>query len=347
MNPMEITFEDSSWKRLLTTLEAGCALSAARFLTVTEELSEDELEDALLDREEKQILLNVSDLPKPMLTGEAALRLRLEEQLVQEGKLPAGLDGNDPLRLYLEELAATPAFGDVNLLAEEAACGNSKAQEQLANLSLSRVVELSIKNAGRGVLLLDLIQEGSLGLWQGILALQPGDAFEPLRDRHIQAAMARLIVLQARQSGVGQKLRRALEDYRSVDERLLGDLGRNPTLEEIAEELHLSAEETAVIRKILEDARTVSRAHEDKTPDPEDQEEEKHVEDTAYFQMRQRIMELLSALSEEDQKLLTMRFGLEGGLPMSPEDTGRKLGMTSAEVIQREAAALALLRQEN
>ena len=80
---------------------------------------------------------------------------------------------------------------------------------------------------------------------------------------------------------------------------------------------------------------------EEKEPEPED---EQAVEDTAYFQMRQRITELLSTLPEEDAKLLTLRFGLEGGLPMTPEDAGRKLGMTPEEVIAREAAALAQLR---
>ena len=70
------------------------------------------------------------------------------------------------------------------------------------------------------------------------------------------------------------------------------------------------------------------------------------MEDTAYFQMRVRITELLSTLSQEDAKLLTLRFGLEGGLPLSPEETGRKLGLTAQEVVQREANALAKLRNE-
>ena len=70
------------------------------------------------------------------------------------------------------------------------------------------------------------------------------------------------------------------------------------------------------------------------------------MEDTAYFQMRQRIMELLSTLSAEDAKLLTLRFGLEGGLPLSPEEVGKKLGLTSQEVVEREANALAMLRRQ-
>ena len=75
-------------------------------------------------------------------------------------------------------------------------------------------------------------------------------------------------------------------------------------------------------------------------------EEEQAVEDTAYFQMRQRISELLSVLPEEDAKLLTLRFGLEKGLPMSPEDTGKALGLTVDQVLRREAKALAMLREE-
>ena len=82
---------------------------------------------------------------------------------------------------------------------------------------------------------------------------------------------------------------------------------------------------------------------EPKEPEPED---DQAVEDTAYFQMRQRIMELLSVLTPEDAKLLTLRFGLEGGLPMSPEETGKKLGLTSQEVVQREAQALMKLRNQ-
>ena len=140
-------------------------------------------------------------------------------------------------------------------------------------------------------------------------------------------------------------MRTALEDYRAVDERLLGELGRNPTLEEIALELHMRVEEADAVRKMLDDARILAQL---KRP-PVDEEEEKEaqeqsVEDTAMFQMRQRILDLLSGLPDQDQKLLTLRFGLEGGKPMTPEETGRQLGLTSEEVVAREATALAKLR---
>ena len=192
-------------------------------------------------------------------------------------------------------------------------------------------------------MLLDLIQEGSLGLWQAIMEFEGGD-FEAASEWRIRQAMAKLITLQARDSGVGQKMRQALEDYKAVDERLLAELGRNATIEEIAEEMHMSADETALVKNMLESARLMNRAKAENEPEEESFEDEQHVEDTALFQMRQRIADLLADLPQTDAKLLTLRFGLEGGLPLGPEETGRKLGMTPEEVVTREAAALAKLR---
>ena len=96
-----------------------------------------------------------------------------------------------------------------------------------------------------------MIQEGSLGLWQAIQSFSGGE-FAPYRDQRIHLAKA--VLTQARESGIGQKLRSALEDYRSVDEQLLGDLGRNPTLDEIAEAMHITPESAATIRKMVENA---------------------------------------------------------------------------------------------
>ena len=344
MNDMDFTFEATPWELTLDTLVPGGSLSAARFLTLMEGEDQEFVEDALLDLQEKRVCLDVSDLPKPAGTGEAAVRLRREEQLTADHKLRESLEENDPLRLYLEELAAIPAAGDVRLLAEECADGKEAAREKLLNLSLSRVVELAQEYVGRGVLLLDLIQEGSMGAWQGILCYECGN-FEEHRDWWIRQALAKVITMQARSGGVGQKMRQALEDYRAVDERLLGDLGRNPTLEEMAEELHMSVEETAVVAKMLENVRTMDKVKAAEQPkEEEDPEDQQAVEDTAYFQMRQRIAELLADLADEDAKLLTLRFGLEGGKPLSPEETGKKLGLTPEEVVAREAKALAQLR---
>ena len=341
MNDLEFTFEEHPLNPVLES--CGKVLSAARFLTLMEGETEESLEDGLFELDNRGIMLDISDLPKASGTGEAAVRLRREEQLVKRENFWMELDDNDPLRLYLEELAAIPAFGDEEILAARCADGDENAREMLLNLSLSCVVERAKELTGYGVLLLDLIQEGSLGLWQAITGYE-GGSFAESRDWWIRSAMAKLITLQARDNGVGQKMRQALEDYKAVDERLLGELGRNATIDEIAQELHMSTEETALVKNMLDSARMLNRAKTENEPEEESPEDEQHVEDTALFQMRQRISELLSVLSEDDAKLLTLRFGLEGGLPLSPEETGRKLGLTPEEVVAREAAALAQLR---
>ena len=95
---------------------------------------------------------------------------------------------------------------------------------------------------------------------------------------------------------------------------------------------------------MLEDARLLARAKKPEEPEEEKEAEEQAVEDTALFQMRQRILDLVAVLDKNDQKLLTLRSGLEGGKPLTPEETGRQLGLTAQEFVAKEAAALAKLR---
>ena len=338
MNDLEYSFEPDPWDVFRMSLTLGDTVSASQILTLLEGEEAQALEDALGELETACVQLDVSDLPKTNGTGDTALRLKQEAQLVQEGLSPEVLEPNDPLRLYLEEVAAVPVCGDEQILAQ-----TGGSPEQLTNLGLSRVIQLAQEYVGYGVLLMDLIQEGSLGLWQAIGCYRDGD-YAAHRDRWIRFYLARAVILQAHSSGIGQKMRRAMEDYRQVDERLLGELGRNPTLEEIANELHMNVEEARTVRKMMDNARML-----DKAIRPEEEEEEKDaeqaVEDTALFQMRQRIGDLLSGLEETDAKLLNLRFGLEGGKPASPEETGRLLGMTAQEVVAREAAALTKLRK--
>ena len=345
MNELSFTFEPSPWEEYIDSLKPGQAASAATLLTLSEGEDSQTLEDILQELEEAGIPLDLSDLPASGASGEAALRLRQEAQLAVAGLTPGGLEEGDPLRLYLEEVAMTPACGDEQLLAERSAAGDENARVALTNLSLSRVIAIAAEHTGRGVLLLDLIQEGSLGLWQSIVCWQGGD-FAAHSDRWIRFYMAKAILLQAQSSGLGQKMRTAMEDYRAVEERLLAELGRNPTLEEIAEQLHMTPDAAAVVRKNLDNARLLAQAK--KAPEPEEEEiaETQAVEDTAYFQTRQRVNEMLSGLTEQEAKVITLRFGLEGGLPLSPEDTGRKLGLTPGEVAAVETAAMTKMRRQ-
>lgn len=344
------SFEETPWERFTQYLQPGQQLSAVNFLTLLEGQDEDLVDDAFLTLEQLGVKLDISDLPKDYSAAGQAARLRLEEKMENPESALEQLEENDPLRLYLEELAHTPVSADPSALARLLAdldpdCEQAQSlRSQLVELSLSRVVQLALEFTGHGVLLLDLIQEGSLGLYSGIFAVGQAD-FETVRDWHIRQAMAKAVVLQAREAGVGAKVRQAMEDYRSVDERLLTELGRNPTPEEIAQGMNVSAEEAARIGQMLENTRAMYRT---KKPEPEalPQEDDQAVEDTAYFQMRQRISELLRTLSEADARLLTLRYGLEGGLPMSAEQVAREMGIGQQEVTDREAAALAKLRAQ-
>ncbi len=345
MNKNEITFELTPWESFLEDLYDS-SISAAQLLTLLEGEDDDTLEDAFLDLEEASVAIDLSDLPRTGATGEAARRLREEEQLSLRGDLVSGLEENDPLRLYLEELAAIPVQGDLQLLSDQLAKdrGDEGLRNRIVNLCLSRVVELAREYTGYGVLLLDLIQEGSLGLWQGTAGFVGGN-FEDCRDWWIRQYMARAILRQARASGLGQKMRQAVEDYRMVDERLLSELGRNPTLEEIAESMHMTVSETEAVRKFLENARLVGKAHETKEPEEETTEDTQAVEDTAYYQTRERVDSLMSGISELESKVVTMRYGLDGKAPQTAAEVGRKLGLTVTEVVELETAALTKMRQ--
>lgn len=342
MIDLDFSFEELPWEQYLNEKKPGEAVSAGELLTLLEGEEEQTVEEALNAVEEKGLVLEVSDLPRTLGFGETALRLGWEKELASGPLRPELLEEGDPLKLFLEEVAQIPACGDEQMLAQDAVLGDAGAGERLVNLGLSRVIEIAREYVGFGVLLLDLIQEGSLGLWQSV-GKKFGEDYRVFRDRMIHSHMAKAVFLQARANGVGQKLRSAMEDFRQVDERLLGELGRNPTLEEIAQELHMKIEEAACVQKMLSDAQSLARIR----PEQEEQtEQEAHlaVEDTALFQSRARVQELLSGLTKQEARLLSLRFGLEGGRPLSPEESGAKLGLTREQTMSLEKETLEKLR---
>lgn len=172
---IDVTFDQPFWQQKFEYVKQGDKISAAEFLTSLEQEDTLCVEEAMSWLDERQISLDISDLPLPELTGSVALRLKQESELSDPEAVTEGFDDNDPLRLYLQELSNMPAFGDLQLLAERYYAGEHHLAEQLVNLSLSMVVQIAMEYTGRGVLLLDLIQEGSLGLWKGIACYCGGD----------------------------------------------------------------------------------------------------------------------------------------------------------------------------
>lgn len=344
MTDLDFSFETPVWEETLKQLPKNGRLSAVHFLTMLEGESEESLEEALLYLETEHISLDISDLPKLGSAGQAAVRLHREEQLVKSGSLLESLEENDPLLLYLQEVEGLPKPTDLQVLADRYASGFNQTVPALTNGMLQTVISMAMELTGRGMLLMDLIQEGSLGLWQGILSYQSGD-FRSHAQWWINQYLSKAVMLQARESGIGQKMKQAMEDYSQADDQLLIELGRNPTLEEIAQYIHLSVEEAKTAADMISAARLLQKAQPKEEPEASD-EEQQAVEDTAYFQMRQRISELLGVLEDVDARILTLRFGLEGGLPLTPEEVGYKLDMTPEAVVAREAAALTKLRKE-
>lgn len=346
MNDFVFDREFSPWEMALSRLAKGSVLSAGRFIGLMEQDNTVEPETAAMDLEERGVMLDVSDLPKIPGGGKTAERLAMEAKLYREGGLLENLDRNDPLKLSIQQLKTIEALENEEELAEKAAAGDEKAMEQLTNGYLPLVYELAGEYIDKGVLLVDLMQEGSLGLWQSVLQFE-GGSFRDHAQWWIRQAMARAVTLQAHANGVGQHMAKAMERYRKADRDLLTQLGRNPSEEEIALEMGVTPEEAATIGKMLREVEAMERVKQANTPKEEpDPEDEQAVEDTAYFQSRQRIAEMMADLSEEDEKILTMRFGLDGKAPMTALEVGQKLGLTAQEVTAREAAALAVLRQD-
>ena len=341
----DFVFEQAPWEAYLRSCKNGSVISGWNLISMLEDEEDDAVEDAFSILTVKKLQLDLSGLPQMSAGSNTAQRLQQEREYVTGGLKTALMEETDPLRLYLEEIADAPACGDEKLLAEQLSSGDQRAAQRLTELGLSRVVEIAAEYAGQAVLLLDLIQEGNIGLWEAISGYRGGD-YAAQRDEAIRSSVLKAIVLQARSNGISQKMKKALQDYRAADQHLLTKLGRNPGLEEIAQEMHISLEQAQTIEKTMADILLLQKAEKLAAPKEETAEDELPVEDTAYFQMRQRISEMMSVLDEQEARILTMRFGLEKGLPMSAEEVAKALGITTAAVTACETAALSKLRAE-
>lgn len=336
----------SPWEMALSKLKKGSVLSAGRFIALMEQDDTVEPEAAAMELEALGVMLDVSEFPRLPGSGKTAQRLELEERLYRQGDLMEALESNDPLKWNLRQIRELEPLENCQELARRAASGDEAAMQALTGGNLFRVYELAGEYLGRGVLLVDLMQEGSLGLWQAVLNYEEGP-FREHCDWWIRQAMARAVTLQAHANGVGAHMAKAMERYRQADRDLLTRLGRNPGEEEIAMEMGVTAEEAAAVGKMLREVEAMDKVRKARQPKESDPEDEQAVEDTAYFQSRQRIGEMLSVLSEEEAKILSLRFGLDGKPPMTAQQAGEKLGLTAREVTAKEAAALAALRNDN
>ena len=280
-----------------------------------------------------------------------------EEEDVELDKIdlsvPEGVSIEDPVRMYLKEI------GKVNLLTAEEEIelakrmeeGDEDAKKRLAEANLRLVVSIAKRYVGRGMLFLDLIQEGNLGLIKAVekFDYRKGYKFSTYATWWIRQAITRAIADQARTIRIPVHMVETINKLIRVSRQLLQELGREPTPEEIAKEMEMSVDRVREILKISQEPVSLET--------PIGEEEDSHLGDfiqddnvpvpadaAAFTLLKEQLVEVLSTLTDREQKVLRLRFGLDDGRARTLEEVGKEFNVTRERIRQIEAKALRKLR---
>ncbi|TSC67157.1 MAG: RNA polymerase primary sigma factor [Parcubacteria group bacterium Gr01-1014_66] len=297
--------------------------------------------------ESKDFLDNTSDV-RPEKKGKG----RREEEHIDLEQL-----SRDPVQMYLREIGRIPLLtGDQEKeFAKRIERGDEEARKKLTQANLRLVVSIAKRYVGRSphLTLLDLIQEGNIGLAKAVekFDYRRGYKFSTYATWWIKQAITRALADQARTIRIPVHMGETISKYQQAKRRLLQDLGREPLAEEIAAEMHLDLEKIHLIEKIAQD--TVSL----ESPVGEDGDDESALGDfiedektlspaqvAARRLLRDQLMSIIKELTEREQKILSMRFGLEDGITHTLEEVGREFGVTRERIRQIEAKAIERIR---
>ncbi|MCI9338816.1 MAG: RNA polymerase sigma factor RpoD [Lachnospiraceae bacterium] len=267
--------------------------------------------------------------------------------------IPDGISLEDPVRMYLKEIGKVPLLSaDEEIeLAKRMELGDEDAKKRLAEANLRLVVSIAKRYVGRGMLFLDLIQEGNLGLIKAVekFDYRKGYKFSTYATWWIRQAITRAIADQARTIRIPVHMVETINKLIRVSRQLLQELGREPTPEEIAEEMNMPTDRVREILKISqepvsmetpigeeEDSHLGDFIEDDKVPVPADA--------AAFTLLKESLVEVLGTLTEREQKVLRLRFGLDDGRARTLEEVGREFNVTRERIRQIEAKALRKLR---
>ena len=267
--------------------------------------------------------------------------------------VPDGVSIEDPVRMYLKEIGKVPLLSaeEEIELAKRMEEGDEQAKQKLAEANLRLVVSIAKRYVGRGMLFLDLIQEGNLGLIKAVekFDYRKGYKFSTYATWWIRQAITRAIADQARTIRIPVHMVETINKLIRVSRQLLQELGREPTPEEIAKEMDMSVERVREILKISQEPVSLET--------PIGEEEDSHLGDfipddnmpvpadaAAFTLLKEQLVEVLDTLTEREKKVLTLRFGLEDGRARTLEEVGKEFNVTRERIRQIEAKALRKLR---
>ena len=276
-----------------------------------------------------------------------------EEEVDIDLSIPEGISIDDPVRMYLKEIGRVPLLSadEEIALAKRMEAGDEKAQKELAEANLRLVVSIAKRYVGRGMLFLDLIQEGNLGLIKAVekFDYNKGYKFSTYATWWIRQAITRAIADQARTIRIPVHMVETINKLIRVSRQLLQQLGREPSPEEIAEAMEISVERVREIMKIAQEPvslETPIGEEEDSHLGDfiEDQDAPAPAEAASFMLLKEQLEEFLDTLTEREERVLRLRFGLDDGRARTLEEVGQNFGVTRERIRQIEAKALRKLR---
>jgi len=278
-----------------------------------------------------------------------------EEELVLDDKVYLDDIADDSVRLYLREIGKIPLLkADEELaLAQRVVAGEKEAKDKMAEANMRLVVSIAKRYVGRGLDLLDLIQEGNTGLLRAVEKFDPdkGFKFSTYATWWIRQAITRAIADQARVIRIPVHMFETINKLLRTQRRLTQELNREPTNEEIAEAMEMDVAKVEHIMKIKQDIHSLDASVRDDEEDSvlgdfiEDEDTVSPEESATGQLLKEHVKDMLSGLTEREQKILKLRFGLEDGKSHTLEEVGQEFSVTRERIRQIEAKALAKLRK--
>ena len=350
---------DGENKPVLTFNEVGDQIDSIGF-------DPNQIEDIydFLDREGISVVgekeePDISELEKIDMEGEDPdVKAQLEadpkaKEIDLEATISKTVAVDDPVRMYLKEIGKVPLLSaeEEVELAKRMESGDEYAKQKLCEANLRLVVSIAKKYVGRGMLFLDLIQEGNLGLIKAVdkFDYTKGYKFSTYATWWIRQAITRSIADQARTIRIPVHMVETINKLIRVQRQLLQENGREPTPDEIAEEMGITVEKVREIHKIAQEPVSLET--------PIGEEEDSHLGDfipdedapapaeaAAFSMLKEQLVEVLNTLTEREQKVLKLRFGLEDGRARTLEEVGKEFDVTRERIRQIEAKALRKLR---